>query len=181
LTAGLLYMFQTKMVYPADFPAGSRKGISSKDLDSSEADILSCAEVPDPFSTYGMPYDDLTLTTPDNVKIRAYLIYARNRSDIESLKRSHNARRKSEEKADADDTQPLTEEQAQFAKSRPTILLYHANAGNMGHRIPLAHIFWNNMGCNVMMLSYRGYGLSEGSPSEKGMRIDAQVSCRIPS
>ncbi len=26
------------------------------------------------------------------------------------------------------------------------------------------------------MLSYRGYGKSEGSPSEKGLRIDAQVS-----
>ncbi|KAI5453472.1 bem46 protein, variant [Naganishia albida] len=147
------------MVYPADFPAGSRK------------------EVSDPFATYGMPYDDLTLTTPDNVKIRAYLICARNRSDIESLKRSHDARRKkAEEKGDTDATQLLTEEQAQFAKSRPTILLYHANAGNMGHRIPLAHIFWNNMGCNVMMLSYRGYGLSEGSPSEKGMRMDAQAA-----
>lgn len=25
------------------------------------------------------------------------------------------------------------------------------------------------------MLSYRGYGLSEGSPDEKGLKIDAQV------
>lgn len=137
-------------------------------------------EVLDPLSTYGMPYDDLTLTTPDEVKIRAYLIYAKNRTDIESLKRSHNQRRKAEEQMPVDSTQPLSEQQAEFAKSRPTVLLYHANAGNMGHRIPLAHIFWNNLGCNVMMLSYRGYGFSEGSPSEKGMRIDAQVSehCR---
>lgn len=181
VTAGLLYLFQTKMVYPADFPAGSRKGtFSPKDrLKKPFLHLVLLAEVLDPFSTYGIPYDDLTLTTPDNVKIRAYLIYAKNRTDIESLKRSHNARRKSEEMADVDATQPLSEEQAQFAKSRPTVLLYHANAGNMGHRIPLGHIFWNNMGCNVMMLSYRGYGLSEGSPSEKGMRIDAQVSNQL--
>lgn len=176
-------MFQTKMVYPADFPAGSRKGMCQSQRTVAVALLTPpSTEVSDPFSTYGMPYDDLTLTTPDNVKIRAYLICARNRSDIESLKRSHDARRKkAEEKGDTDATQPLTEEQAQFAKSRPTILLYHANAGNMGHRIPLAHIFWNNMGCNVMMLSYRGYGLSEGSPSEKGMRMDAQVSVRFVS
>lgn len=133
-----------------------------------------------------MPYDDLTLTTPDNVKIRAYLIYARGRSDIESLKTAHKQRREaqskaklagesSQEKLHEDSTQPLTAEQADFANSRPTILIYHANAGNMGHRIPLANVFWNNLGCNVMMLSYRGYGFSEGSPSEKGMRIDAQV------
>jgi hypothetical protein len=25
------------------------------------------------------------------------------------------------------------------------------------------------------MLSYRGYGLSEGTPSDKGLRIDSQV------
>ncbi|KAJ9122464.1 hypothetical protein QFC22_001890 [Naganishia vaughanmartiniae] len=153
-------MFQTKLVYPADYPAGSRK------------------QVLDPFSIYGIPYDDLTLTTPDNVKIRAYLIYARNRKDVEALKAEHN-RRRSEKRKDTtpvDTVQPLSKEQEDFAKSRPTVLLYHANAGNMGHRLPLAHAFWNNLGCNVMMLSYRGYGLSEGSPSEKGMRIDAQAA-----
>ena len=149
--------------------------------------ICCLAEVLDPFSTYGMPYDDLTLTTPDNVKIRAYLIYARGRSDIDALKAEHKQRRESnnktgptigsnKDKAQENSTQPLTAQQADFAKSRPTVIIYHANAGNMGHRIPLANIFWNNLGCNVMMLSYRGYGFSEGSPSEKGMRIDAQVS-----
>ncbi|GHJ87128.1 hypothetical protein NliqN6_3530 [Naganishia liquefaciens] len=169
LTAGLLYIYQTKLVYPANFPAGSRK------------------EVLDPFSTYGMPYDDLTLITPDNVKIRAYLIYAKGRSDIETLKAEHKQRRQRDTKADEtgssqkekvtdDSTRPLTVAQAEFAKSRATVIIYHANAGNMGHRIPLANIFWNNLGCNVMMLSYRGYGFSEGSPSEKGMRIDAQAA-----
>lgn len=53
--------------------------------------------------------------------------------------------------------------------------MYHANAGNMGHRIPLAKAFWHALEYNVVMLSYRGYGLSQGSPSEKGMRIDAQT------
>jgi len=30
--------------------------------------------------------------------------------------------------------------------------------------------------CNVLMVSYRGYGLSEGTPSEKGFRIDSQTA-----
>lgn len=56
--------------------------------------------------------------------------------------------------------------------------LTHASllSGNMGHRVPIAHVFWQLMGCNVLMLSYRGYGLSEGTPSERGMRIDAQTA-----
>ncbi len=32
------------------------------------------------------------------------------------------------------------------------------------------------MRCNVLALSYRGYGLSEGSPSEKGLKLDAQTA-----
>ncbi|KAI8352879.1 Alpha/Beta hydrolase protein [Choanephora cucurbitarum] len=61
------------------------------------------------------------------------------------------------------------------AKRSPTILYFHANAGNMGHRLPIAKIFHDRSKCNVVMLSYRGYGKSEGSPNEKGLRIDAQT------
>lgn len=32
------------------------------------------------------------------------------------------------------------------------------------------------MGCNIFMLSYRGYGFSTGRPSEKGLMIDAQAA-----
>lgn len=44
------------------------------------------------------------------------------------------------------------------------------------HRIPIAKVFLTKMRCNVVMLSYRGYGKSEGSPSEKGIKLDAQAS-----
>ena len=46
--------------------------------------------------------------------------------------------------------------------------MFHGNGGNHGHRIPLARVFYLKMRCNVLMMSYRGYGLSDGSPSEKG-------------
>ena len=44
----------------------------------------------------------------------------------------------------------------QYAKSRPTVLLFHANAGNVGHRVPIARKFNADYKCNVFMLSYRG-------------------------
>ncbi|KAJ1957017.1 bem46 protein, variant [Dipsacomyces acuminosporus] len=55
----------------------------------------------------------------------------------------------------------------------PTVLYFHANAGNMGHRLPIAKLMYDKLGCNVFMLSYRGYGLSDGHPSEAGLKADA--------
>ncbi|MCJ1364275.1 hypothetical protein MMC16_003384 [Acarospora aff. strigata] len=56
-----------------------------------------------------------------------------------------------------------------------TVLMFHGNAGNIGHRIPIAKVLEENIGCNVLMLEYRGYGLSTGTPNEEGLMIDAQT------
>ena len=56
-----------------------------------------------------------------------------------------------------------------------TLLMFHGNAGNIGYRLPIARILEEDMGCNVLMLQYRGYGLSTGTPNEKGLMIDAQT------
>ncbi|KAI9313421.1 hypothetical protein BX666DRAFT_686574 [Dichotomocladium elegans] len=39
----------------------------------------------------------------------------------------------------------------------PTLLCFHGHAGNMGHRLPIAQVFYRQLGYNVMMLSYRGF------------------------
>ncbi|KAL8770778.1 MAG: hypothetical protein Q9209_003645 [Squamulea sp. 1 TL-2023] len=57
-----------------------------------------------------------------------------------------------------------------------TILMFHGNAGNIGHRVPIAKVLEENIGCNVFMLEYRGYGLSTGTPDENGINIDAQTA-----
>ncbi|KIW03345.1 uncharacterized protein PV09_05554 [Verruconis gallopava] len=57
-----------------------------------------------------------------------------------------------------------------------TILMFHGNAGNIGYRVPIAKILANEIGCNVLMLQYRGYGRSTGTPNEKGLNIDAQTA-----
>lgn len=64
----------------------------------------------------------------------------------------------------------------EFIASRPTVMMFHGNGGNLGHRIPLAAIFVTKMRCNVLMMCYRGYGRSDGSPSEKGLQIDSQTA-----
>ena len=56
-----------------------------------------------------------------------------------------------------------------------TILMFHGNAGNIGHRVPIAEYLGESLGCNCLMLEYRGYGASTGSPDEKGLMIDAQT------
>jgi pimeloyl-ACP methyl ester carboxylesterase len=54
--------------------------------------------------------------------------------------------------------------------------MFHGNGGNAGHRVPLAKVFFAKLRCNVLMLSYRGYGRSDGAPSERGLRVDAQTA-----
>lgn len=61
-------------------------------------------------------------------------------------------------------------------KSSEKILIYfHGNAGNICHRLPdLMQI--SNFGINVLGISYRGYGKSQGKPSEKGIYIDGEAT-----
>jgi abhydrolase domain-containing protein 13 len=53
--------------------------------------------------------------------------------------------------------------------------MFHGNAGNIGHRIPIAKMLVEVLDCNVLMLEYRGYGLSTGVPDEQGLKTDAQT------
>ncbi len=56
-----------------------------------------------------------------------------------------------------------------------TILFFHGNAGNASQRIHLAVRMWN-LGVGVLLPDYRGFGLSEGKPDEKGIYLDAKAS-----
>lgn len=54
------------------------------------------------------------------------------------------------------------------------LLFLHGNAGNASHRLPNADEL-SRMGTDVLLLDYRGYGRSEGSPSEEGVYRDARA------
>ncbi|UCE85499.1 MAG: alpha/beta hydrolase [Deltaproteobacteria bacterium] len=54
------------------------------------------------------------------------------------------------------------------------LLFLHGNAGNASHRLPNAAAL-AELGTHVLLLDYRGYGRSEGSPSEAGVYADARA------
>ncbi len=58
----------------------------------------------------------------------------------------------------------------------PTVLWLQENAGNMAYRLMFVKPLMRYCKCNVLMVMYRGYGASEGSPSEWGLRMDADAA-----
>jgi uncharacterized protein len=58
------------------------------------------------------------------------------------------------------------------ASSGPVVLFLHGNAGNISHRLDSLRIF-HNLGWSVLIIDYRGYGQSEGRPTEQGLYRDA--------
>ncbi|OQR90725.1 serine protease family S09X [Thraustotheca clavata] len=61
-------------------------------------------------------------------------------------------------------------------KQVPTIVFFHGNAGNIGFRLPNAVQMYRMLGCNIVMVDYRGFGLSLGTPTEKGLQMDAEAT-----
>ena len=57
-----------------------------------------------------------------------------------------------------------------------TLLWFHGNGGNMGHRVEDLALFHHLIGVNVFIFDYRGYGKSQGKPSEKGVYRDARAA-----
>ena len=57
-----------------------------------------------------------------------------------------------------------------------TLLWFHGNSGNIGHRVQNIELLHRNVGANIFIFDYRGYGLSEGSPSEAGLYLDGEAS-----
>lgn len=59
------------------------------------------------------------------------------------------------------------------ASTATTIVIFHANAGNMGLRLPQARSLRKGLLANVVLWDYRGYGASTGEAREEGIRADA--------
>jgi uncharacterized protein len=58
-----------------------------------------------------------------------------------------------------------------------TVLYFHGNAGNLSDRLSQI-ISLGRIGADVLIVGYRGYGRSEGSPSEAGVYRDAEAAYR---
>ena len=104
---------------------------------------------------YGMQYEDLTLTTEDGVKISAWYVHAPEPAKGQA------------------DSIPASSDSAQ--QSGDVVLFCHGNGQNISFRLESVRIF-HNMGLSVLIFDYRGYGRSEGSPSEEGTYADARAA-----
>ncbi|MBI3549520.1 MAG: alpha/beta hydrolase [Elusimicrobia bacterium] len=105
--------------------------------------------------TYGMDYRDVSLKTSDGVPVHGWYVPAAP------------ARPEAKSKPAAG---PL-------AASKLVLLYCHGNAGNISTRVPKVNMF-HRLGLGVLLFDYRGYGRSEGSPSEAGTYLDAEAAYR---
>ena len=61
-------------------------------------------------------------------------------------------------------------------ESSTTLLWLHGNAGNISHRVDNIAMLVRHTGLGVFIIDYRGYGRSEGKPTEKGLYMDAEAA-----
>jgi fermentation-respiration switch protein FrsA (DUF1100 family) len=59
--------------------------------------------------------------------------------------------------------------------ARGVLFFCHGNAGNISHRLDSISIF-HRLGLSVFIFDYRGYGRSEGEPTEEGTYRDAEAA-----
>ena len=64
------------------------------------------------------------------------------------------------------------------AEECPTLIYFHGNAGNMGFRLQNAAMTYAKVKLNILMMDYRGYGKSTGTPNEPGLQLDAEAVLR---
>ena len=78
------------------------------------------------------------------------------------------------------DTEDGVRLNAWFVPARPeraVLLYFHGNAGNISHRVERTALF-HRLGLSVLVLDYRGYGRSGGTPSEDGTYREARAAWR---
>ena len=109
----LLFIMQSKLVY---FPL--------KEIACTPTDIR-------------LEYEDITLNTPDGLKLNAWYIPSKSPTG--------------------------------------TVIFCHGNGGNICYTLDVVETM-NKMNLNVLVFDYRGYGKSEGSPTENGTYTDAETA-----
>ena len=64
----------------------------------------------------------------------------------------------------------------QGAADGQTWVWFHGNGGNIGHRVEELALLHQRLKVNLFLFDYRGYGRSQGLPSEKGTYLDARAA-----
>ncbi|KZT67119.1 alpha/beta-hydrolase [Daedalea quercina L-15889] len=75
-------------------------------------------------------------------------------------------------------SQPTIEVVKDAIKSRPTILYFHGSAGSRATsgRVQQYTSWTSRLNANIFAIDYRGFGNSEGSPFEDGLKLDSYAA-----
>lgn len=92
-------------------------------------------------ATIGLKFEDIQITTKDNVNLDAWFVPAKENDQI----------------------------------GKGVILFCHGNGGNIGNRVSYLPIF-KDLGLSTFLFDYRGYGKSEGKPTEAGTYADVEAA-----
>ncbi|KAI9364980.1 Alpha/Beta hydrolase protein [Zopfochytrium polystomum] len=123
---------------------------------------------------------NLTLRTSDGVKIGAWHIlpsgyYRKVNSELEKKAIAAGASPRDLRKKGS---MIGLQEQLQALKERPVFLYFHGNAGNRAapRRIDTYRGISERLNANVLAIDYRGFGDSQGTPTEDGLAKDARAA-----
>lgn len=61
-------------------------------------------------------------------------------------------------------------------ESADTLVWFHGNAGNIGDRTDNLLLLSRRLSVNIFIFDYRGYGNSDGKPSERGLYADGEAA-----
>jgi pimeloyl-ACP methyl ester carboxylesterase len=62
-----------------------------------------------------------------------------------------------------------------------TIVYMHESEGNIGLRLDYFETIYHKLNANILIFAYRGYSRSEGNPTEKGIKKDADAIAKFIS
>ena len=65
-----------------------------------------------------------------------------------------------------------------YPGAQTTLLWFHGNAGNISHRLENIRLLHDRVKINTFIFDYRGYGRSQGRPSEEGTYMDGEAALR---
>lgn len=124
-----------------------------------------------PFSPaeLGLDFEDVSFRTADRLRLHGWFIPASTR--LERGGPAPNADLSGV--ANLSSVAPAKEE----AKTEFTVLYCHGNGGNMMYFLDTVN-FLNAIGLNCFIFDYRGYGSSQGKPSENGTYLDVRAAYR---
>jgi len=124
--------------------------------------------------------EDVTVTTEDGVTLRGWFYRTFLQKLIAKMQEDRDKKEKGgkEDAASAAATAEADTKPAAPLIGSPTLLYLHGNSGNISHRFPIVRSLANGTQFNVFIVDYRGYGKSDGKPSEEGLKKDAEAMLR---